>query len=418
MVGDGGLHAIEIFAILVAIAALAGLATARLAMPYSVALLVAGLVIAALVPEGTIGVTPDLILAVLIPGLVFEAAYRLDLTELRRTSGIVAVLAVPGVVVTASVVALVVSAATGLDLALGFLLGAIISATDPVAVIELFRRLDAPSRLTTIVDAEALLNDGTGVVLFTIALLAMSQPIGIAGGAVQFATTVVASTIIGLAAGVAAVKLMTLTEDLLVQIAISVVAAYGTNLVAARLDESGIIATVATGLVVGWAGHQGRLTRRTMAALDGVWSFVAYMITAVTFLLIGLTIGVDLILGAMPIVLAGYVAITLARAFVVYVVIGGAERALPGPSLLPVAHLHVMFWAGLRGAIATALALALPADVPQRDLLMGAVFGIVLLTILLQGTTAGWLIRRAAADGDDRLGSGSAATTAAAATRR
>jgi CPA1 family monovalent cation:H+ antiporter len=303
---------------------------------------------------------------------------------------------VPGVVITAAVVAVVVSVSTGLDLALGFLLGAIVSATDPVAVVELFRRLDAPCRLTTVVDAEALFNDGTGVVLFTIALHAVSGPVGLADGAAQFVAIVVVSGIIGLVAGAAAVRLMALTTDRLVQATISVVAAYGTYLVALRLGESGIIATVMAGVVIGWAGDRGMLPRRTMAALDAVWSFAAYMITALTFLLIGMTIGPELVLRAAPLIAAGFLAITIARVLVVYGLIGGTERALPGPSILPVGHLHVMFWAGLRGAIATALVLALPTDLPQRDLLTGAVYGIVLLTLVVQGTTAGWVIRRSA----------------------
>jgi CPA1 family monovalent cation:H+ antiporter len=394
MIGGDGLRAVEMFAVLVAIAALAGLVTTRLSMPYSVALVLAGLVVAVGVPPGSIEVPPDLILAVLIPGLVFEAAYKLDVTELRRTAGLVGLLAVPGVVITATVVAVIASVVAGLDLALGFLLGAIVSATDPVAVVELFKRLDAPCRLSTVVDAEALFNDGTGIVLFTIALHAVTGPIGLADGAVQFAATVVVSGIIGLVAGAAAVRLMALTTDRLVQATISVVAAYGTYLVALRLGESGIIATVMAGVVIGWAGDRGTLSRRTMAALDAVWSFAAYMISALTFLLIGMTVGPDLVLRAAPLIAAGYLAITVARAIVVYGLIGLTERALPGPSLLPVGHLHVMFWAGLRGAIATALVLALPTDLPQRELLTGAVYGIVLLTIVVQGTTAGWVIRR------------------------
>ena len=197
-----GLHGVELFVVLVAIASAAALVTSRMSMPYSVALIVAGLIVGAAIPPEALEVTPDLILAVLVPGLVFEASFKLDVAELRKSSGVVAILAIPGVLITAAVVAIVASMSTGLDPALGFLLGAIVSATDPVAVIELFKRLDAPSRLATVVDAEALFNDGTGVMLFAIALVAVTQPVGIAEGAVALASTVLISGILGVLAGV------------------------------------------------------------------------------------------------------------------------------------------------------------------------------------------------------------------------
>jgi CPA1 family monovalent cation:H+ antiporter len=387
---------VELFVVLIAIATGVALVARRSALPYSVALVLAGLALAVLVP-GTLSlqVTPDLILAVLLPGLVFEAAYKLDLTELRRTSAIVAVLAAPGVVITAGVVAVVVSLATGLDPTLAFLLGAMISATDPVAVVALFRRLGAPSRLATAVEAESLFNDGTGIVLFGIALTAVSRPVSVAEGAVSFVVIVLVSGLIGLVAGALAYALMRLTDDHLLVVAISVVAAYGTYLVADRLHESGIIATVMVGLVLGNLRHPLPLDAGAREALDTVWEFFAFLLTGLSFLLIGLAMSVELLGRAAPLIVAGFVAITAARAAVVYGLIGVGERVLPGPSLLPLGYLHVMFWSGLRGAIAVALALALPLDLPDRDLLAGAVFGIVLVTLLVQGTTAGWVVRRA-----------------------
>jgi Na+:H+ antiporter len=386
---------IELLVLLIAIATAVALVARRAALPYSVALVLAGLGLAILVPgTSSIPITPELILAVMLPGLVFEAAYKLDVAELRRTSTIVAVLAAPGVLITAGIVAVVVSAVTALDLGLAFLLGAMISATDPVAVVALFRRLGAPSRLTTAVEAESLFNDGTGVVLFGIALTALSQPVSLAEGAVQFVTIVVGSGVIGLVVGLVAYQLMRITDDHLLAVAISIVAAYGTYLVADRVHESGIIATVMVGLVLGNARRPFPLDARARDALDAVWEFLAFMLTAVCFLLIGLVISVDLLARAVPVIVAGFVAITAARALAVYGLIGVGERALPGPPQLGVGDLHVMFWSGLRGAIAVALALALPLDLPNRDLLTGAVFGIVLITLVVQGTTAGWVVRR------------------------
>jgi CPA1 family monovalent cation:H+ antiporter len=390
----GGFLAIELFVGLVIIAVAVALIARRSAVPYSVGLVLAGLGIAILLPDVTFRVTPELILAVLLPGLVFEAAYKIDLDELRQTFGIVVVLAAPGVLVTAGVVAVVVSVTTGLDFSLAFLLGAMISATDPVAVVALFRQLGVPNRLATAVESESLLNDGSGVVLFAIALRAVSEPVTLTSGVAAFLLTVAVSVVIGFVAGRLARTLMRYADDNLIELAISVVAAYGTYLLADRLNESGIIATVVVGIVLGNGNARQPLFESTREALDVVWEFIAFMLTALTFLLMGLAISTDQLLAAVPTIVAGVVAITAARAFVVYVVIGGGERLLPRPSLLPLAYLHVMFWAGLRGAVAIALALSLPDSVPQHDLLTGSVYGVVLVTLLIQGTKAGSIVRR------------------------
>ena len=390
-----GLLPVELFIVLLALATGVALVARRTAIPNSVALVVAGLALAVAVPGVDIDISPELILAVLLPGLVFEAAYKIDLGELRRSFGIVAILAAPGVLITAAIVAVMVSALTGMDIGLAFILGAILSATDPVAVVALFKRLKAPTRLATMVEAESLLNDGTGVVLFAIALQAISTPVPIQNGAITFVVTIVVSTLVGAVAGFIAERLMRIADDHLIEVAISVVAAYGTYLLADRLHESGIIATVVVGLVLGNAGGTRRLSERTREALDITWEFVAFLLTALTFLLVGLAISPGQLSAALPVIGAGYLAITVARLLVVYGVIGGGARLIPGPEPLPVGYLHVMFWAGLRGAVAVALALALPTTLPDRDLLTGAVFGVVLITLLVQGTTAGWVVRRA-----------------------
>jgi CPA1 family monovalent cation:H+ antiporter len=383
---------IELFVVLLAVATAVALLAKRVPLPYSVALVLAGLGIAFVFPGNKVEVTPELILAVLLPGLVFEAAYKTDLGELRRSFSVVAILAAPGVLITAGVVAVIVSAATGMDVGTAFVLGAMISATDPVAVVSLFKRVGAPRRLTTLVEAESLLNDGTGVVLFAIALQALERQVSPVEGIVSFFGAVLISGAVGFVTGFVARRLLDSVDDTVIAVAITVVAAYGTYLFVDRLHESGIIATVVVGLMIGNEGHP--LRERTKEALDVVWEFAAFALTALTFLLVGFAITPDLLVQAIPVIVAGYIAITLARAAVVYGIIGGGERMLPGPSSIPIGYLNVMFWAGLRGAVAVALALALPADINDRELLTGTVFGIVLVTLLLQGTTAGFVMRR------------------------
>jgi CPA1 family monovalent cation:H+ antiporter len=385
------------FVVLLAIAVAVALLTQRLSIPYSVALVVAGFVLSVAQPAPDARITPDLILVVFIPGLVFEAAYHIHLDELRRSFASVSVLAVLGVVLTAGLVAAIVSATTGLDAGLAFVLGAIVCATDPVATVAVFKQLHAPRSLATVVEAESLLNDGTGVVLFTIALAAVSTPVSPLDGVVRFVLAIIVSAGLGIVAGLVAVRLLHLAEDRTVQVMISIVAAYGTYLAADALHESGIIATVMVGLAIGNAGGRFALPSTTTLALDEVWETAAFLLTAVVFLLVGVVITPSQLTGAGGVILAGFIGITVARAAVVYGLIGAGGRLLAGRrrTPVPVGYLHVMFWAGLRGAIAIALALSLPADLPQHDLIAGGVYGIVLITLLLQGTTAGWVVRRA-----------------------
>ena len=384
------------FVALLAIAVAVALVTQRLSIPYSVALVVAGLVLALADPISGVGITPELILVVFIPGLVFEAAYHIDLGQLRRSFASVSVLAVLGVVITAGLVAAIVSATTGLDLSLAFVLGAIVCATDPVATVAVFRQLHAPKSLATVVEAESLLNDGTGVVLFTIALAAVAAPVSPLDAVVQFVAELAISAALGTVAGLVAVRVMHMAEDRTVQVMISIIAAYGTYLAADAIHESGIIATVVVGLAIGNTGGRFALPANATEALDEVWEAAAFLLTALLFLLVGVVITPAQLLGAGAVIAAGFVGITVARALVVYGLIGGGGRLLArgGRAPVPVGYLHVMFWAGLRGAIAIALVLSLPADLPQHDLIAGGVYGIVLITLLVQGTTAAWVVRR------------------------
>jgi CPA1 family monovalent cation:H+ antiporter len=392
------LDAIRVVVALLSVAALAALVVARLRIPYSVTLVVLGLIAGALLPRGTIQVTPELVLLALVPGLVFEAALRLDLEHLRRTFGWIALLAVPGVVISALIVALVLQFATGLRFELGMVVGAMVAATDPVAVISTFRRLGVPRRLAILVEGESLANDGTALVLFTATVAAISGHASVAETAQEAVIAVVGSVGIGLAVGWLASRLIAMVDDHPIELTLSIAAAYGTYLLADGLEQSGIIATVVAGVVIGTHGRRVGLSPRALEALDVVWELIAFLLTAFAFLLVGLAITPgDLVNGASEI-LWGLVAVIVARIVVVYGLLGGiasviGERAhWPKP---PIGWLHVMFWAGLRGAVAVAMALSLPADFPERALLQQITFGVVLFTLFVQGTTAELVVARA-----------------------
>src|SRR5262245_48203137 len=189
-------HAIELLVGLLALATVVAIVARPLRIPTNVALVVAGLLacgIANLAGIPPLQIDPDLVLVVLLPGLVFEAGYRLRLGELRRWSTAISVLAVPGVIISAGVVAAVLAIATGLPVELAFIAGAMVSATDPAAVVATFKRLRTDPALSTMVDGESLLNDGTGLVLFAIALEVLARPWGLPGALVAFVGAILVS---------------------------------------------------------------------------------------------------------------------------------------------------------------------------------------------------------------------------------
>jgi CPA1 family monovalent cation:H+ antiporter len=301
------------------------------------------------------------------------------------------------VLVTAVVVALILNLATGLPLNEAFLVGAIVSATDPVAVVSTMRRLSAPTRLVTLVDAESLFNDGTAALVFVAAVAALgSQPPTAVENVARFIVGLFGSIAIGALSGFLISRTLKATSDHLIELTLTLLAAYGTYLFADLLHQSGIIATVAAGIVLGTYGRREGLSRRAQEAIDVVWEFLAYVLTGATFLLVGLAIPIATLAASAVWIAWGVVAVFVGRAVVVYGMLGGAarlsrrSRRVPP---LPLSWLHVMNWTGLRGAVATALALSIPPGMPDRELLQGITFGIVLFTLVVQGATAERFLR-------------------------
>jgi CPA1 family monovalent cation:H+ antiporter len=359
-------------------------------------LVIAGLCGALLFPEIGLAITPGLVLGVFVPGLVFAAAYSIDWTDLRSVLGPILALAIPGVLASAVVVAFALSRGIGLPLDLAFVVGAITAATDPVAVVATMRRLDVPRDLRTLVEGESLLNDGTGLVLFALAVHSVEGGIGGTEAALLFVGTIGISAVVGVAGGLIAARLIRATSERTIQLAVSLVAAYGTYQLADLVGLSGILATVIAGIALGSRMRRTADSETLVREIEDLWDVVAFVLTSLVFLLIGFAIRLPTLLGAGSAVVIATAAAVLARALIVYVpavAAGLVARARP----VPHGWAHVIFWSGLRGAIALAAALSLPADFPQRELLQQVSFGLVLVTLLVQGAGASLVVRRALA---------------------
>lgn len=358
-------------------------------LPESVALVIIGLVVGQAAPAARVFISADLVLLVFVPGLVFDAAFDLQWTAVRGVLPALAGLAAPGVIVSAAVVALGLSLAVGLPIELAFVVGAITAATDPVAVVATLARLRMPRRLRTLVEGESLLNDGTGLVLVAIAVEAVRRGVRAEEAALLFAATIAVSVVVGIGAGLLGAIVIRRARNAAAGFAVSLALAYATYAASAAVGLSGVLATVVTATTLGNALRRGWGDAVLAHELDRAWAVVAFGLSALTFLSIGLVIDLPSLGDNAKAIAAGVVAILAARALLIYV-----PFAIARPRV-PLGWAHVLFWSGLRGAIAFAAALALPLSFPRRHDLQDIAFGIVIVTLVFQGWSAGFVVRRA-----------------------
>lgn len=377
--------------LLLLVVSLVALAVRRVRFPYTVALVLVGLIIT-FEERPEFALTPELILALFVPPLVFQAAFHLEISDLRDNLVAILILAVPGVLVCALVVAAVVAFGVGLSLSLALVFGALISATDPVAVVAFFRTLGVARRLAVAVEGESLFNDGTAIVTFQIALAAaMTGSFSPVAGVLHFVWVAVGGLGVGLALGFTVSRLIAQVDDYFIEITLTTVLAYGSYLLAEQLHVSGVLAVVAAGIICGNIGPRG-MSPTTKIVLYNFWEYIAFLVNSLVFLLIGLRIDIPQLLDNLGPIGVAVLGVIVSRAVVVYG-LGLLARLLGQRVHLPISWQHVLFWGGLRGAISLALVLSLPATLPDRQLLQVMAFGVVLFTLVGQGTTMQVLLR-------------------------
>jgi Na+/H+ antiporter len=399
-----------VFGLLLAVAALAVLAR-MIGVPYPITLFVGGALIGFLPGVPAVELDPDLVLLIFLPPLLYGAAFFSSLRDLRNNARPIALLSIGLVLATMSAVAVVGHAVIGLGWAEAFVLGAIVSPTDAVAPAEIMRRLGAPRRLLTVVEGENLTNDWTALVLYRFAVAAVvTGSFSLGEAIVEFVLSGLGGLLVGLAAGRLIREVRSRLDDPPTEITLSILSGYAAYLPAEQLGLSGVIAAVTVGVYMAW--HAPQLTTPVMR-LQGVavWEILQFLLNAVLFLLVGLQLPaiLEAISGPSPaelvawgaLVAAVVVVVRLAWGFTATYVVRALDRR---PSQLArrasARERLVVGWAGMRGSVSLAAALALPlttdagALFPERELLIFLAFAVILVTLVGQGLTLGPLIDR------------------------
>jgi monovalent cation/hydrogen antiporter len=399
-----------VFGLLVGTAALAVLAN-KIGVPYPITLVVGGVVIGFVPGIPAVELEPELVLLIFLPPLLYGAAFFTSLRDLKANARPIALLSIGLVLLTMAGVALLAHAVIGLGWAESFVLGAIVSPTDAVAPAEIMRRLGAPRRLLTVIEGENLTNDWTALTLYSVAVAAVvSGSFSLGEATLRFVLSGVGGLAIGLAAGVVIRFVRSRIDDPPTEITISILSGYAAYLPAEQLGASGVIAAVTVGIYMGW--HTPQLTTAVMR-LQGVsvWQILTFLLNAVLFLLVGLQLpgvleavegySASELIGWGAAVSAGVVGVRLVWMFTIPYVIRALDRrpsqrerrTSPGERL-------VVGWAGMRGSVSLAAALAVPlhtdagAAFPARDLIILLAFAVILVTLVGQGLTLGPLIDR------------------------
>jgi len=382
---------IEQIEVLLLIAAVVAIVSGRLRVPYVVGLVVAGIALSLVHLQPQLDLTKELVFTALLPPLVFEAALYLRWQQLRRELSVVLVLATAGVAISASVTALGMYYAVQWEWTSALVFGILIAATDPVSVIATFKEQHVHGRLRLLVEAESLFNDGTAAVGFALAL-AFAQGMNVSGPSIPLA--LLTTSIGGIACGAAVAGTLLViagrTTNNLVELTLTTVVAYGSFLIADRLGLSGVLATVTAGLLVGNIGPLGSISAKGRESVNSFWEFAAFVANSIIFLLIGIHEAEQPFALIVPAIVAAIVFVLLGRALSVYPLC-----AIFAYSNLRIAvkHQHVMFWGGLRGALALALALGLPPDMPHANEIVRVTFAVVAFSVFVQGLTMGPLLR-------------------------
>ena len=371
-------------------------------IPYTLLLVIVGLGLA-LVDVRLVNLSPGLILSIFLPPLLFEAAWNLQWSKLKRDLIPICLFAIVGVLISIAGVAFGLHQLAGLSLTTALLVGASLSATDPVSVTALFRELGVEKRLSILMEGESLFNDGVAVVAFGF-LVAFS--LGTGALAVQ-PILLQFLQVVGIGIGTGCLigfglSYLTQRFDLpLVEQSLTLVSAYGTYLITEDLGGSGVIGVVTTGLILGNFGSRIGMNPRTRMIVSEFWEFLSFFVNSIVFLLIGDQIRFAILgenLGTIALTVG---AMIVTRAIAIFGLSFVSNRVAKSEIAVP--DQTILWWGGLRGSVSIALALSMPRILPEREEIIATVFGVVLFTLLVQGLTIQPLLKTLNLSGNQPL---------------
>jgi CPA1 family monovalent cation:H+ antiporter len=326
---------------------------------------------------GSIVLDKTVILGLVVPPLIFEAAMRTRFENFRAVQKTVISLAIFGVVISAFVSGFALTALSGLPLAVALMFGVIVSPTDPVSVVYVLKRVRAPEKLTTILETEAYFNNATPVILYGIAASLSFSPVRDVS---MFAYTLGGGVIVGLAVSGIAELLHKLITEPLAETAFTIAVMYGSYVFAETLGMSGLIAVPIAGLYMGNRTMRTAMSEETRTTMTKFWEIVTFMATSFAFLLLGLKVDFSLLVTFSPLIVAAFLVILIARFVSVYPIVWFTQ--LLGERI-PTSWTKVLAVAGLRGAVSVALALSLPEG-EFKDAIVAMTFGVALLSLVVQ----------------------------------
>lgn len=383
---------LDIFLVLLTVTAAVSMGVKWIKLPYSISLVIVGLLIGVFHLLPPVEMTPELILLIFLPALLFEASWNIDIREMKENWLPILLLSGPGVIISTIVVAWCMHLAIGMPLMAAFLFGSMISATDPITVLSLFRKLEMSKRLTMVLEGESLFNDGTAVVLFKLilAMVLANAEFSLMAASGDFLLVVMGGAAVGSTLGYVASKITAFFEDHLLEITLTTILAYGAFLLAEQLKVSAVISVVAAGIVMGNYGSRTAMSATTRIAVNSFWEYAAFLVNSLVFLLIGLQVKFELLQKYAVSIGVAIVAILVARAVLISVLTPCfSTTKLP----IPFKWQCLLWWGGLRGSLCMALALSLPTSLAYREEILITTFGVVLFTLLIPGLSIEPLVK-------------------------